>query len=305
MSPLSGRVPTAYPPLGPAVLLVLGVLFLQAAGGVLIMLLAAWAGGAMAAGTSALYNPWSLAVINTLAIGLILAAGLRGTGESFARFLIIRPFAPGQVPAVLLTAAGLAVVLGETDNLILELLQALGWTDGFSPDLIDLPGQPVGSFLLLVIVAPLTEEYFFRGLLLRGLLSRHRAPVAIGVTALLFGLVHANLRQLFLGAVIGAVFGWWYLRSRSLGPCLIGHAVFNALAWFALLFPSEWVPFTHNQPGTLIAHQPVWFTVSGILAVGLGLAWFARYPASPPPAPPTPDAEPLPPLLAPPPAPSA
>lgn len=265
-----------FPNLGQAVLLMLGAPFLQVSAGVVIVAVAAVSGGSPAAGTAVLLNPWTLIVVNTLAIGAMLAVGLRATREAAAAFFAVRPFPPGQLPAILLTTAGLAAVLAEADNVILEILHAISWPGGISPDLIDLPANPVSGFLLLVVVAPLTEEYLFRGLILRGLMARHRTFVAIGLTALLFGIIHANVRQLFLGVLIGAVFGWWYARTRSLGPCLIGHAVFNATAWAAALAPPGALPFTHNLPGQPILHQPFWFTLGGLAATGIGLWWFKQ-----------------------------
>ena len=291
MTPPPGRIPPVFPNTGQAVLLVLGALFLQVGAGVIIALGAMIFTSDAKAGTALLLNPWTMTVINTVAIGAIISLGLRATRESATRFLAIAPFGATLLPAMLLAAVGLAVVLAELDNVLVEILQTLGWSGGISPDVLDLQAYPVSAFFLLVVVAPLTEEYMFRGLILRGLLTRHRPFVAIGLTALLFGLMHANIRQLFVGGIIGAVFGWWYLRTRSVGPCLIGHAVFNAIAWFAVLNPYEIAFIAQNAPGELINHLPGWFTTSGLLAAAAGLWWFKHIadglPVVEPPAPPT------------------
>jgi membrane protease YdiL (CAAX protease family) len=298
MTPQPGRIPPFFPSIGQAVLLMLGALFLQVCGGATIAAVAALSAPDGQSGTQVLFHPWTLIAINTLAIGATLSLGLRATRESAAAFFAIGPFSPALLPSILLTSLGLAVVLSETDNLITEMLQQLAWPGGVSPDLLRLADHPGSGFLLLVIVAPLTEEYLLRGMILRGLLTRHRMFVAVGLSALLFGLLHANLRQLFLGAVIGGVFGWWYARTRSVGPGLIGHAVFNAVAWGAILFPVENTPFIHNKPGQPIVHQPWWFTGGGALVAGLGLWWFARIVITPEPVPALPPADTEPPLLA-------
>ncbi|MFZ5495799.1 MAG: CPBP family intramembrane glutamic endopeptidase [Verrucomicrobiota bacterium] len=179
------------------------------------------------------------------------------------------------------------MLLAETDNLILELLQYIPQANAGSLDWFDPGAHPVGALLLLIIVAPLTEEHLFRGMILRGLLTRHRIAVAIFLSALLFGILHANLRQLFLGTVIGGVFGWWCVRTASLGPGLLGHALFNSVAYVAALLPEATFPLVHNAPGHPILHQPWWLTVAGIALVGSGLWWFDRMavpsaPAEPP-----------------------
>ena len=63
---------------------------------------------------------------------------------------------------------------------------------------------------------PITEEFFFRGAGLRGL-ERYGKVFAIVMTAILFGLFHANFDQLFFASIIGLGFGyiafeyniWW------------------------------------------------------------------------------------------------
>ncbi len=91
------------------------------------------------------------------------------------------------------------------------------------PDLIDLSTAPVGGAILLILLAPLLEEHLFRGLILRGLLSRQHPVVAVVLSALAFGVAHANIRQGFLAGILGLALGWWYARTRSVGPGMVGH----------------------------------------------------------------------------------
>jgi membrane protease YdiL (CAAX protease family) len=94
--------------------------------------------------------------------------------------------------------------------------------------------QIVVLFVFLAIGAPVVEELFFRGLLLRGLLGRAPVAVAIVVTGLLFALAHFEAVQ-FLGlAAFGMVLGalaWW---TGRLGPGIAAHAAFNAAAVISL-----------------------------------------------------------------------
>ena len=60
-------------------------------------------------------------------------------------------------------------------------------------DFETLVGGPLwGALLAVVIVAPLTEELLFRGVILRGLLLHYSAPKAVIASSLMFGLVHLN-----------------------------------------------------------------------------------------------------------------
>jgi uncharacterized protein len=101
------------------------------------------------------------------------------------------------------------------------------------------------AFLVLAVLvtvgAPLVEETFFRGLMLRSLLAKWRPATAIAVQAVLFGCCHASpvygLRNVSVVAATasgGAVFGWLAVRYGRLGPGMIAHATFNAIAVVAL-----------------------------------------------------------------------
>jgi len=94
----------------------------------------------------------------------------------------------------------------------------------------------LGLMASIVLVAPFTEELLFRGLLLRSLLARLPQKLAIGLSALAFGLVHVtNLDPLsllitigFLG-VLGAVLAYRAVRDRRIGRAIFMHVGFNTL----------------------------------------------------------------------------
>lgn len=89
-------------------------------------------------------------------------------------------------------------------------------------------GAYAASFVAIVFIGPVVEELLYRGAGI-GLLAPYGKWVAIGVTALLFGLGHGLL--LSLGAFIwfGLVTAWLRYRTDSLYPPLVVHSCFNAL----------------------------------------------------------------------------
>ncbi|MGH9056575.1 MAG: lysostaphin resistance A-like protein [Acidimicrobiales bacterium] len=91
-------------------------------------------------------------------------------------------------------------------------------------------GMVVVLLLILAVGAPIVEELFFRGLLLRSLLGRTPVPVAIVGSAVLFALAHFELVQFAGLAVFGIVLALLAWRTRRLGPGMAAHAAFNAVA---------------------------------------------------------------------------
>jgi membrane protease YdiL (CAAX protease family) len=89
---------------------------------------------------------------------------------------------------------------------------------------------------LLCVGAPLVEEVFFRGLLLRALSARLRGlgragpVVSVVVTGAVFGLAHFELLQFAGLAVFGSILALITLRVGRLGPAIAAHAAFNAAA---------------------------------------------------------------------------
>jgi len=83
-------------------------------------------------------------------------------------------------------------------------------------------------WLVLAITPALCEETLFRGLILSGL-RRFGPWVAIGISALLFGLAHASIYRLLPTFVLGLVLGYVAWRSGSIYCSMIIHALNNGL----------------------------------------------------------------------------
>ncbi len=94
-----------------------------------------------------------------------------------------------------------------------------------------------GFFLLavlLVVGAPLVEEIFYRGMLLRSLKRYLPAAPSILLTGLVFGAAHFSLVGLPGLALFGAFLAFQAHRSGRLGPSILTHAGFNSLTVIAL-----------------------------------------------------------------------
>lgn len=96
----------------------------------------------------------------------------------------------------------------------------------------------VGVVLLVIIVgigAPIVEELFFRGLLLRALERRYGTAAAVVLSGLIFGITHFELLQLPALTAFGIVLALLAVRTRRLGPGIAAHAAFNLVAVTTLL----------------------------------------------------------------------
>ncbi len=87
------------------------------------------------------------------------------------------------------------------------------------------------GYIIVGILAPISEEIVFRGAILRKLLEmKNHTWAAIVLSAALFGVIHGNLAQFTHAFIIGLLLGWLYIRTRSILPCLLIHWVNNTIA---------------------------------------------------------------------------
>ncbi len=102
----------------------------------------------------------------------------------------------------------------------------------------DLSGlAAAGAVLLAVVIAPLTEEFFFRGILFRSLRDRRGSFwIAAFGSAIPWGIVHVttapweeNLLLQLPIASMGIVLAWLYDRRGNLTANVVAHMTFNAL----------------------------------------------------------------------------
>jgi membrane protease YdiL (CAAX protease family) len=95
----------------------------------------------------------------------------------------------------------------------------------------------IAAGFMVVCVAPVAEEFFFRGFFYRALRSRYSMLVAAAIDGLLFGIIHFDFSAadalLILPplAALGFVFCLVYERTGSLYPVIALHAINNSLAY--------------------------------------------------------------------------
>ncbi len=92
------------------------------------------------------------------------------------------------------------------------------------------------SFLMVVILAPIFEEYIFRGVILRGLLKTISPIKAVLLSSFLFGIVHLNPWQFVTAFLIGIFSGWLYYKFKDLKLCILVHFCVNAIGFFSRFY---------------------------------------------------------------------
>jgi len=177
-----------------------------------------------------------LALWTALVGVVVMAARRKGAGSVVTDFgFALRP---GDL--------AIGVAAGVASQLLLPVVAVLlrplvGAPDISGPvkDLVDRAHGVafVGLFLFTVVGAPVVEELFFRGLLLRSLQKRLSDGWSIGLSGLVFGMTHQP-EVAIRGRVVvwvsltvfGVVLSMLAVRTRRLGPGMVAHATFNAVS---------------------------------------------------------------------------
>jgi uncharacterized protein len=103
-------------------------------------------------------------------------------------------------------------------------------------------GEATFEFAMLVVaavlLAPLAEEWLFRGLLFRRMRAVGNRPIAYGLSALAFAAIHTNPAGFVIYLWLGLVFAFVYERTGRLWVPIGVHMGNNAVALFGLLYSS-------------------------------------------------------------------
>ena len=97
----------------------------------------------------------------------------------------------------------------------------------------------IAAGVMVMVVAPVAEEFFFRGFFYRALRSRFSVAAAAIIDGLLFGIIHFNFEGadalLLLPplALLGVIFCLVYEKTGSLFPVIGMHAFNNSVAYAA------------------------------------------------------------------------
>lgn len=154
------------------------------------------------------------------------------------------------------------------------LLFSLAWKVAVNPPeekVLEQIGTGVLAAALTCVIAPIGEEFLFRGFIFTALRNWRGPWTAAVVSGLLFGLVHvgsAPLLDLVPLAVLGFGLCVLYRQTGSLYPCIAVHSLNNSLA-FGQLAKWNWqwqIPLLAVASLALIALLALTLTRVGVIA---------------------------------------
>ena len=213
---------------GPAVsvLLMEGIIV-----GVLVSLIAASTAVAIVNGGDLSVSGTLVQLTSTQVGLLVVTGGLVVMPRTLAGMRLLPRSRAGRSVAIGLALA-IPAWVGVTllANLCANILEALGLPQGTGiVDTVMQRGDPTVIVLAVVVVAPIAEELFFRGVVFNAWEREYGTRFAVFGSAGLFALIHGSLVQLLPIFVLGLGLAQLYRATRSLPATMAMHAGFNAV----------------------------------------------------------------------------
>lgn len=252
-------MPESRPTIDPRVRSVVGRLLWLIAVPSLVLIVYALLGGAIVTATGG--EP----MLGTAVLGLVVVTVVSLVRSRWPHWVTYRPsVGPLQRPArylglVLLTLA-LAFLAGQC--LALSLYAAFGSAGFDEATRTHKDAVPGIALLLVLVIAPLSEESLFRGLIYPLLRRRVGVLVAVLTTSAVFAMMHTNIVQFAAALPMSVLAALIYERTRTLWPVVLTHMAFNLCA---MLLPPTWL--------ALIASPVIAVLLMGAFATCAWLLW--------------------------------
>lgn len=153
------------------------------------------------------------------------------------------------------------------------------WLVDFMLEALPIPDTPlyiVFTVFTIAMLAPVVEEFMFRGVLLKRMIGKTSVWGGILISSLLFGILHLDVIGAFLFGIVASLL---YLRTNNLLVPILLHIINNSLAAVAMFLAPTWpesiVIFNLADVYAKAAPNAVMLGISALLLIS-AIFWLAR-----------------------------
>ncbi|MGN0613383.1 MAG: lysostaphin resistance A-like protein [Porcipelethomonas sp.] len=188
--------------------------------------------------------------------------GIKVAGIKFSSLFRTRDLKVPDVIKYILIALFIQQAVGMAVNILGNLVQGVDVV-GSSQDLMTFSSNKsmLLSLLYMCVVAPVTEEFFCRGFVLKTF-SKVSQRFGIFMSAFFFGISHGNIAQFALAFTLGIFMGYIDIRHNSLLPSVLVHFSTNALSAASLII-------AHFSGTSSAVYIVLGYAVMGVALLGL------------------------------------
>ncbi len=210
--------------------------------------------------------------VNLPIFTISIITALKLSGIPSKHFMLSDRVSFKVVPAIFLSAAGAIILISEAGNLVYHWFPV----DERFLDFFESIAMNKSAWLAAGIMAPLTEEIFFRGIILRGLQRNYPDRYAIFISAILFGMLHINVWQMIPAFLMGLFLGWIYVLTRNIWLSVIIHSIQNTLFVYIGEQNVEIQGLIYSLRAG-VQFQPLWLDLTGAVLFLAGSIYIRYY----------------------------
>ena len=155
----------------------------------------------------------------------------------------------------LLTGGLMSLILPHFDKLLNEYTELM--EEVFS-------GNQIGLFISIIILAPISEELIFRGVILKKACRVTSFVIANIIQAALFGIFHINIVQGIYTFAAGLALGYVAYKFKTIKASILLHMFFNASNYIPINLDTVMVQIIGSVIGAII----IIFTVKNVKDAG-------------------------------------
>ena len=134
----------------------------------------------------------------------------------------IRKFSLMSLLYTALIGGGMLFAFGFINGLIVKLIEAMGLMVSELNIALDTPLDSIISLVVIALLPAITEELFFRGVVINSIKSDNKLSIAF-LSAFIFALYHCSATQFVYQFIYGFILAILFMYSKSLIPTMIVH----------------------------------------------------------------------------------
>ncbi len=182
-------------------------------------------------------------------IGALILRMVRGCKAPIAKFSIL-----GFNPTILLWGMVLLLSIAVVFDPLMTYL----------PTPPEIYGRGWYMILTLMVIAPITEEFLCRGIILESVRAKSGIWAACSISAIFFAVLHLHLTAAVNALIIGLMLSYIYVRTSSLFAPILLHSFNNALAYILV-----WLGFENITLWEMVSNKIVYFSIYAIAVLVL------------------------------------
>ena len=181
--------------------------------------------------------------------------------KRFVPFAPAKPVSFGFAFLSVIGAVGMCMFANILNSLLQSLFYQMGADIPAAPQLmVHTPTSLIINLVTIAVLPALLEEMIYRGYILRTLRA-YGDGFAVLISAMLFSLMHGNLRQIPFAFIVGLFLGFLYVQTNNIWIPIVVHFINNGIS-----IVMEYLSFSLPNMGVSFLYA---ITTYGLILLGL------------------------------------